>query len=469
MAAACALGATVLGLRLWIASREWFLADDFYFLDYVQRPDWSWAELFLPTEARLIAAYRPLGLEGYFFAGFQAFEWWAFGYYMLGLATQLSTAALCARIARQLGLSTSAALIAAMVVTCAGPGLTATHAVNVHNYLLAGLCYALGVSLGLDALHGKRFAQAGTCAALAIGVLCNEMCASLPLVLAIAAACQARVEGLRERLLRAAQAALPTAIVVGLFVDFRASAVPLRQEGWFYEVDLGIDMLWNAAGNLALVVGGPIALAALSALLLGGVIALAKRGILRDALATHGAPLWIAGSWLAVSILPFSVLAFPHPRFALFALAPFGLLAGTVLDAVLERAARPSWVVLGALAMIALAVPWSDAIAHGLYPEGAANRASVAMLRALLQAHRGAPPNGFEIAYGGARLADEEQLERFRWETFGGGLVHAVSPGKPLQVAFVDVSRPNEPPTQPCDNCLRLYLRPSLQLTASAP
>lgn len=462
-----ALVAAVVALRLWISAHEWFIADDFYFLYLVQTPAWSWAEALMPSMARMIGVYRPLGLEGYFAAGLGAFGLSAFGYYVLGLLAQLATAALGFRIARQLGVSVGAAIITAVLVICAAPGLTGTYAVNVHNYLLAGLCYALSVSLSLDALDRRRFADTGACVALTLGVLCNEICASLPLVVLVAAACRQPTLRSLESVRRCVLAALPTAVVVGLFVDFRMSSIALRQEGWFYEIDLGGDMVWNTFGNLALISGGAGRLAVVGLLLGAFVVWLTKHKALASSLAARRVPLVVAGAWLAIGVLPFSVLAFPHERFALFVLAPFALLIGALLDVALAHVARPSRALVGALLVIAIAVPWREGVARGLHPEGAAHRQSFATLRALLDAHPSQPTTGFEVAYGAAGLATPAQLERFRWATFGGSIVRAAAPRTPLHVTFRDLSAAQA--SEECAGCVRIYLRPDLALTSSSP
>ena len=58
-------------MSLLVASRESFSRDDFGFLAFVQKPVWSWLDIYLPLEQRWWWAYRPLRMESFFYLGFR--------------------------------------------------------------------------------------------------------------------------------------------------------------------------------------------------------------------------------------------------------------------------------------------------------------------------------------------------------------------------------------------------------------
>jgi hypothetical protein len=462
--AAGAIAVFVMGLRLWVAAHEWFIADDFYFLHYLQSDAWSWGEVFLPSQPRMIAAYRPLGLETYYFMSFQLFGWNVLGYYAVGLLIHVATASVAWRIGRQLGFERRLAIGVALLVLASSPGFTAAYMVAVHNYLLAGLFYALSVSWFLRQLcEPKSRWQLLSCSALLIGLLCNDFCATFP---AVALAASIRQHGLafrRDALLRHVRALWPPALVTALFLDFRINGVPLRQEGWFYEVDFGLDMLWNSGGNLAYVAGGPWQLAGLLLALAASAVWL-LRG--RDAppapwraQATRNLSFCLA--WLGAVLFPFAVLAFPHPRFALAAQVPFVLVLGAALDRLFALPRVPAWLPSGVLVLVLAAIPWSAVLDHVSHPDAAPHKKSFALVQKDF-ATAAAPVEHVEVCYGGAGLADDKTFDRFRWETFGGALVRAAAPQWTIEVAFR--KRDGTPDPALCAHCRRLFLLPNLQL-----
>jgi len=454
---AAAVASVVTATRLFVSSREWFVADDFYFLRYVQSAEISLSEVMLPTEARLIGAYRPLGLEGYFYFGTHVLGGSAFAFYVLGFLLQAATAGVAFRLARQLGLSARAAVIAGLLVLAAPPGMTATYCVANHNYLLAGLFYALAVSGLLEYLRTARVRyQLASCAALLCGLLSNDVCATMAAVSVLAALRQHGLAWRRTTFAAVLRDTWPQLSLVALFVDFRVQAVPLRQEGWFYSIDIGLDVLRNAWGNLGLLAGGELRLfALLCACAVVGWRAWSRSAAARaERLRSATRALVLPVGWLLAALFPFTVLAFPNERFALPLAVPAALVLGRVFDALLGRA--PSVAPL----FVLLAVPWSAAYDHASFPQGAPFRSAFSQLSRELRV--GPPPQQVYILYGGPRLADGAQLERFRWDSFGGDLVRAVMPERQLNVELVPARD-----ARPCTGACRSYeLLPDLRLRA---
>jgi hypothetical protein len=468
---ACAVVLAAIGLRLWVSAHEWFISDDFYFLSLVRSGDFSWREVFLPTHTRVIGVYRPLGLDGYYYVNFALFGWNAFGFYVVGLLLHVATAFVTYGIGRKLGLDERLAIFAGVLVLTADPGITGTYCACVHNYLLAGLFYALCVSWAIDSIRShegsgrKRWTLWASLGALVLGLLSNDVCTTAP---AVVFALGLQHQGLslhREPLLRAARVALPHAIVVALFVDFRINGVPMpvRQDSWFYEIDVGPDMLSNTWGNFALIAGDALRLGAVL-LALGlalGWAATRGEGVRQSVRARLGATLFPCAMWLLAAAFPFSVLAFPHPRFALVLEAPAVLALCALLDALLPLVPRPRVAAYGLLAVCALALPWGAAIARVRHPDGAVHRRNFVLLDQLMHGPRPAPEQ-VDIAYGAPGLADAKALERFRWETFGGAIVHAVAPEKATEVEFRDLG---DPSSETCERCTTLYLHEDLGLS----
>ncbi|HEX7477098.1 MAG TPA: hypothetical protein VF331_04790 [Polyangiales bacterium] len=472
--AAAALAVILLGLRLWVSAHEWFVDDDFYFLHFLQSDRWSWGEVFLPSQRHAsgayhpIGAYRPVGLESYYFFNFQLFGWNALGYYAVGALIHAATALVVMRIGRQLGFELRIASGAALLVLASSPGFTATYMVASHNYLLAALFAALSVSWCLQHLREpKPRWQLLSCAALLLGLLSNDFCAMLPLVVLAASIREHGLAVQRDVLLRHLRAVWPHALVTALFLDFRIDGVPLRQDAWFYDVDFGLDMFSNTYGNLTYVAGGAWQLAVLVLALVGAAVWLLRAQPELDASwrAHAGRNLGFCLVWLGVVLFPFAVLPFPHPRFALAAQAPFVLALGAALDALFALQRTPRWLPSSVLLLVVAAIPWSAVHEHVTHPDGAPYKASFALLRKQFAAAT-APVEHVEICYGGAGLADAATFTEFR-NAFSGDLVDAAAP----QWTIENTSRKRDGAADPplCERCRRFYLLPNRQLALTPP
>jgi hypothetical protein len=463
------LGAA-LGLRCAIAHREWFYSDDFFFLGTVRDHHFRWLETFLPTHSRVIPAYRPLGLDGYFFANFALFGWNAFGYYMSALAVQLATAFMVVRIARHYALDRRAAWAGGLFALLAGPSCVASYEVAEHNYLCAALGSACSIAWFLDDLARPRvWLRWLSCLALLFALLSNEVCASLPLVACLAAALAEPQLEPRARVRRALLASWPQILVAGLYVDFKFSGVPMRQDSWFYDVDISSDMLSNTLGNLAYVTGGQLRLfgLALAALLLLGWRVRAGGALRLDAHAF--APAAVGGAWLLLTLLPFSVLALPASRFGLVQLPAAGLLFATLLDAALGLAPAQlgSWLTLAALALL---TPWADMLLALRAPRGAIYRDAYAVLARELPESDVACVT---VLCDGPELASDAQCEAFKDGTFNGALLRAIVVNQELPVEFRDRRTASNfeatAGSEEAPECVRYYLKPDMTLSREAP
>jgi hypothetical protein len=457
------IAALAFGLRISISTNTWFLSDDFYFLHLIQKPGWSWSEVFVPTRVRFVAGYRPLGLDGYFYWNFSLFGFNALGYYASAMAIQCATAAVVFRIVRQFELDPRCASLAALLTACAGPSLTASYAVNEHNYLCAALCYALTITWFLDYLTLRRpRALALSSVALLVGLLSNEVCATATVLLfGIAFAREMRAAaglGVRDACIASGKRALavtwPHFMVAALFVDFLIDGVPRAAAlNWFYEVDFGLDTLSNTLGNLRNVFGGQLRLFAIVAL----TLILSWRARRR-----FGEPGWFAVSWLIVGLLPFAVLAFPATRFALLQLPAAALCVACLADALIRSIRGEQRQNAALLALACLCIPWEGTINVMKAPPGRLEH------QAYLLASQVLPRNESEcvqVLCGAEGLASSAECARFRDHTFSGALFRAVVPARPLHVEFED-ARLNMGAyyQQPMHDCVRFELRSDQRL-----
>jgi hypothetical protein len=468
---AVALALVIVGLRLAIGAREWFYGDDFFFLTWVRDAHWSWAETFVPSSARLIAAYRPLGLDGYFAANFAMFGFNAFGYYVTGLLLQALTGLAVVRIALHYGLERRVAYASGLLMLVAKPSSTATYEVADHNYICAALATTLALAWFLDFLRsGRARDRWASCVMLVIAVLCNEIAASMPLT-AFLAALFVHSGPLLVRARKSALALWPHLVVVVLFLDFRVSGVPSgQQQGWFYDVDLGLDMVSNSRGNLEYVLGGTLGLCAA----LGLVAAVAwsrfarhRRGMAFDAGSQLVQLSVISAAWLGTTLLPFAVLALPTTRFALALLPPTALLLGASCEALLPLL-RPALRSPALLLALALLTPWRDLREHLEASRGAVYRDAHAVAVQTLRAN--ASSSCVTVVCNGPGLANASQCALFRDGAFDSALWRSAEPQRSLAVDYCEGgSEAFLEQVRNVQDCMRFYLKPDLSVSTEPP
>jgi hypothetical protein len=467
---ATALALAIIGIRLTLANREWFYGDDFFFLAWLRDPHWSWHETFLPSSARLIAAYRPLGLDSYFIANFALFGWNALGYYVTGLVLQALTGFGVARIALHYGLEWRVAIASGLAMLIAKPCTTATYEIVDHNYICAAAATTFALSFFLDYLRSRRERERwASCSLFAIAALSNEIAACLPLV-AFMAALFAHKGSLRERAHISALALAPHVVVLVLFLDFRVSGVPTRQLGWFYDVDVSLDMVSNTRGNLEYALGGEpgfYAGLALVAAVAGVGFVRIRRGEAFDAGSKLVQLALVSSVWLAATVLPFSVLALPATRFALVLLPPLALLLGAAGEFLLPRL-QPAWRTPALLLSLLLIAPWQGVAERFKHPKGAAYRDAHAI------AVRGLRANTLStcvtIVCNGPGLANASQCAGFRDGAFHSAFWQSVEPDRPLDVDYSE-SKSVEflEQVRNVHDCVRFYLRNDLSVSTEPP
>jgi len=467
---AIALAVVIVGLRLAIGAREWFYGDDFFFLTWVREAHWSWRETFIPSSARWIAAYRPLGLDGYYVANFALFGWNAFGYYVTGLLLQALTGYAVFRIARYYGLDLRVALASGLVMLVAKPSSTATYEVANHNYICAAMATALALLWFLDYLRSGRARERwASCSMLAIAVLCNEISAGMPFT-AFVAALFVHSGPLPARARKSARDLWPHLAVVVLFLDFRVSGVPTRQLNWFYDVDVSLDMLSNTRGNLELVMGGKLEFCAavgLLALVVWSRFASHRRGVPFDASSQLVQLALVGAVWLGIMLLPFAVLALPTARFALALLPPAALLLGAIWEALLPRL-RPAFRSPALLLALALLAPWRESLEHLNTSRGAAYRDAHEIAVQALRANT--KSSCVTVVCNGPGLANGSQCALFRDGAFTTAFWSSVDPHRALAIDYSEGgSEAFLEQVRNVHDCVRFYLQRDLTVSTEPP
>jgi len=426
----------------WIASQEWFTRDDFAFLVHVQRTDpWSWSDVFLPLEQRFWPFYRPLAMETFFRLGFRVFGLHAGGFFAVALAVHFASGLFVQRIARQWGFSAPGALAAALLSVSRPPTLEEITYGSVFHYV-ASRFFALAalVLFQRDLRGGSRPARAGSCAALALALLCNEVNAAIPSLLVIGAlAAQARERAIPV-LLRAARRALPQLALVGAYLAFRFLLLAPSELREIQTPSLGTHVVLNGWAELAAVFGGPRGVAAVAALVVAVAVALRRAGRLDDegrrALRTSAACV----GWLAVAGAPFAMLPFPQLRYAMPLEPPASLLVGVWLDAGFRLAAarRPRAAELALAALAIAAIPFGTLASRIEHPRAEPLLrllGSVESLPGLREDTR------VVVLYGAPGLADAERARTLRYLAYNGAVLPALHPESGMSLRFHDLAQ----------------------------
>jgi hypothetical protein len=471
--AAAAAGAVLgaLALALWVATREWFSRDDFAFLAYVQMPErWSWRAAFLPLDERFWPFYRPLAMETFFWVGFRLFGLEAFGYFAVSLALHFAAGGLVFRLARRFGFDPTAALATAALAVTRRPSLVEIYWGSVFMYVGATALALLAAERFLARLAGGGIAcQFASCAALLLALLCNEIAVTVPAALGLAAVAAGAGTGGARGLARLARALAPQAAIVAAYGLFRFEVLAPARTGVLYAPTLGAHVAANAAALAREVFGGAPAAIASGALAAGALVALAAArarppGTLRW-LARVGAACL---AWSAVTLLPFALLPFPQPRWAMNLEAPLCLALGALLAAA-RRALSPRGLRAFDAALAALlvaSVPWTALVARGLEPQGALARRLVAAIEAVRPPLPDAAP--LVLLFGAPGLAGAAEGERLRSLSYGGGVLNAVDPGTRRVLRFHDLARrPGRNAVRP--DSVYLVLGPDLRVEPAPP
>jgi hypothetical protein len=434
----CTLAAVAIALACaWVASLEWFSRDDFAFLARVQRVDpWSWRAVFLPFDERFWTFYRPLGMETYFYLGFQLFGLEASGYFAVSLAFHFASGALVYRIGRQLGFDLRVALVTALLAVSREPTLGEIFYGSVFHFVISVFFTLLSITCFLEyaAGEGRRW-QVASCFALGLALLCNEVNATTPALLALAALGTRRPE--RRFARRVMLAVAPQLLLVALYLAFRFLLLAPVTMPTVYTLVLHPNVLRNTAIHVLHVFGGigPLAVAAL----LGAALLVSAPD--RRERARLGRLAAMAIGWTAVVLAPFALIPFPQERYAMLAVPPVCLLIGALLDSFWRiaggRYPRAFEVVL--VVAVLASIPFGLLAQQAANPRGDAPRCIVRAIEAQQPAI--ASDARLVVLYGTPELAAFEQAVAFRYLAYNGMVVDAVYPETTMSMRFHDLSQ----------------------------
>jgi len=323
-----------------LASREWFYGDDFYFLRGAQTGR-DWWHTFLPLGERGWWSYRPLTIEVYFSALFALAGLDPFPYLLASLVLHFASGAVVWRIARRLDFDPRVAMFVGAASVALYPSLEGSLFWASGFQTVAGcFFYVLCVALFLEyRLRNDRRFQAASVAAFVATLLSNELGMTLPgplLLLGFHVA-----EGtFGARVRTALRASLPHLLLLLAYVPFRYLLIGpsrLPMPGGYYLPHLGWHVLSNVGGFFVLLLQATPAATwfVLALVALGSAVAAARGELGRLASLSL-----VLGGWLLATMVPFAGTWFIHARSAMPMEAPFCLLAGVFLDA-LVRASTP--------------------------------------------------------------------------------------------------------------------------------
>ncbi len=441
----------------WIASQEWFTSDDFAFLVHVQRADsWRWSDVFLPLRERFWPFYRPLGMETYFWLGLRVFGLHAAGFFAVSLGLHFASGALLYRIARQWGFSAPGALAAAFLSVSRPPTLGEIYWGSVFHYVASRFLVLAALALfQRDRRGGARLAQAGSCAMLALALLCNEVNVLLPLLLVLGAVAAEPGDAALRVALRAGRRALPHLALVGAYLVLRFVLLAPSELRELHTPGVGMHVPRNAWTLVQEVFGGAggLVLAGLGALAVGLWLRRVGRfaGEGRRALRTSAVCL----GWLGLAAAPFAMLPFPQARYAMLLEPAASLLVGVWLDAGFRLAAsrRPRAAQLALAALVIAAIPFGTLAARIAQP-------SSAPLLRLLEAVESLPglrdDTRVVVLYGAPGLADAQRAAGLRVLAYNGEVLAALHPESRRSLRFQDLAQ--RPP--------RAVLRPGTRYLA---
>jgi hypothetical protein len=465
--AAASIGIAIL-IVAWFAfaaSREWFAADDFWFLPAADGPK-SWLKIFVPLEPRVWWSYRPVSIDVFFALGVRLFDRNPFGFLAASLSMHLLTGLVVYRLGRQFGFDTSVAVVTALLSVSRYPSLTEGLWVSVCQYTITIFFYTLSVSLFIDYARSKRIGLLlASCATLILTLLSNEMGATLAAVIVLTSLYLDGFSFSPPQLARTLRRAAAHVIITAAYILFRTMVIgpagrsPLYQwvAGWHIAVNyfwslvfvLGPDRTWLFAGAVPF-------LAVLAAL---ASSAGTRRTVAQPLLATAV----LTVGWTMAAMLPYLGMPYPHRRFAMSIEVPVCLLCGACFNAFARAysARHRVAVEVGLLVVLLLSFPYGAAWEAASNPRGETARRLVSLVG---DEHASLPKGAAVVVrYGAQGLASAAESEEFRARVLDGIVFWAFYPGKELKLYILDARRP-PPPGLTCPPCLLLNLEPGLRL-----
>ena len=459
------------GMCLLAAGQESFIRDDFAFLAYVQRPHWSWAEVYLPIEDRWWWAYRPLGMQTYFYLCFQLFGLNAFGYSVVAIALHFATGYLAYRLMLRFGFDARIAAVGGLLCITRYPAMRDIFYGSVFHYIAAIFFSLLAMLSFLDYAQQKTTSKwVASVFFLFLALLCNEFAVVLPAVLFALSLHTDGVPSDAGKVKQALIRSLPHWILVAIFLVYRFEIIaPVEANRAYGQSFDPIFLLTSLGEQLTLLFANPISGSiALCTFALAWVLILRSeqgRGLARSWLV----PLSLfCAAWMLAVMLPFAPLMVNHSRFSKPIEIPACILYAGALNVLWvvyspeRRKLSEGMLLVLVLAALPTSLLWDRYHSPvGIHAQALAR--VVADFDPTIPAH-----SRLVILYNAPGLASHAGGMKFKRETFGGtAALQAYFNDEMYQLHFHDLWRgPIEPG---CANCVYLQLEPDLAVGRARP
>jgi hypothetical protein len=459
------------GMCLLAASQESFIRDDFAFLAYVQRPHWSWAEVYLPIDDRWWWAYRPLGMQTYFYLCFQFFGLNAFGYFVVAIALHFATGYLGYRLMLRFGFDARIAAVGGLLCISRYPAMRDIFYGSVFHYIAAIFFSLLAMLSFLDyAREGRTSKWIASVFFLFLALLCNEFPVVLPAVLFALALHTDGIPIDAGKVKQALIRSLPHWILVAIFLVYRFEIIaPVAANRAYGQSFDPIFLLTSLAEQLVLLFADSLALS-----IALGTFALAWALILRSEQGRSLATSWLMPlslfcvAWMLAVMLPFAPLMVNHPRFSKPIEIPACILYAGALNVlwVVYSPGRRKLIEGLLLVLVLAALPTSLLWDRYHSPVGIHAQKLAGVVGGFdppIPAH-----SRVVILYNAPGLASHAGGMKFKRETFGGtAALQAYYNDEMYKLDFHDLWKgPIEPG---CANCVYLQLEPDLDLNRARP
>ncbi len=462
----------LLGLLLFAAAHESFSRDDFAFLAYVQKTNWSWSEVYFPIEERWWWAYRPLGMQTFFWFGFQLFGMNSFGYFGIAILVHFATGYLAYLLMMRLGFSSAIAMLGALLSISRYPAMRDVLYGAVFHYSAAILFSLLARIAFIDFLRSRELnRQLLSCLFYGLGLLCNEYMVVVPVALLGLAWWEERSAFGATSASRALWRIAPQGVMAAGFLGFRFFVIaPVATHRAYTQSSDPLFIAGNAIEQTFFVFGNMVTL-----VIAGLVIGIACLFALRSETGRERFRSWLlplhllCGVWILVAVTPFATLIVSHARFSRPIELPLCILFAGYLDVLwraLPDATSRRWLTAALVLLAFAALPYAT-IAYryqnplGIYGEGLAET----IRRDLEKVEK---HSRIVLLYNAPGLASHAGGAKFKRNVFGGtAALQAHFNDKQLAMRLHDLWK--SPVARPCERCVFLQLMPGLEVELAEP
>jgi len=305
---------------------------------------------------------------------------------------------------------------------------------------------ALGVMLFLEYLRrGHARYQVVGCAALALGLLCNEVMLMVPGILALVSLCTEHRVAPWLAVLRAVRRVSPQLLVAVAYLPIRFGLFDLPDPPASYRLffgphivrNVGTQLLYGFGSHTALIVAVSLAVFALA------TACLRSEGRERAAGWLFRVNFLCVG-WMALVLMPFVFFGHGSVRWSAPLAIPMGLFFASYADLLWRTWGRrhPRTIELALVGLLLVSLPYKAVWQKTHNPIGAEAK----RLKEIMEPYPGVPriPTRFLILYGSPELATKRTLRGFKGRLFGGIMPYAVFPGNTAELKFVDLSKQSE-------------------------